>query len=578
MSLIKKSKFRKMCLFIALVPFLSGVTCPDAYSEIAPAQESPVIAASAVKQPLPSSGNVTVNFKDVDINTVLQYLSEVSGIDIVPSPEVTGTVTMRLRDKPWQVALDVVTRNRGYVYSRDDEQGIIRVLPKSKLEDEAPVSEVIYLNYIQPPSGETFKLVTGEGQQAPLPREQDIEKNPLLMAVNKILVGNEKAMYIPSSNALIVTAIPSRIGEVKKLVAKLDKRTPQIMLETKVIEIILDKNDQFGIDWNMVVSAAGARRPTTFPFTNTGLLESLPGGQRKFFPTQSSGNFNDTAFPQLNAATFFDPSAAATAGAMFAYGTLDFSQFTAVLRMIDNRDDSKIISSPRVTTLNNQPAVIKVTNNVYLQKQVKTTDTATLVTVEFEEEPRETGVILQVIPHVNENGEITVDLKPEVSTVPQFEELQVNGVQNTIAMTFNSREADTRVMVKDGETIFIGGLISEDIQQEDHKVPVLGDLFGWMPLVGSTVKYKQDNIVKREIVFFVTVHLVGEGKDTIVKSGSRQVYGEYYQTGSDEKADKNEPVLKAGVVKSTQTRVDVPVEAVPVEKKKKAFWDFTKKD
>jgi len=95
---------------------------------------------------LPGDGNITVNFKEVDIKTVLSYLSEISGVDIVPTPGVEGLVTMRLRDKPWLVALDIVTRNHGYTYSQ--EQDIIRVMPRSMLQTESAITEVIPLNYI----------------------------------------------------------------------------------------------------------------------------------------------------------------------------------------------------------------------------------------------------------------------------------------------------------------------------------------------------------------------------------------------------------------------------------------------
>ena len=574
-------RIKEMVITKALILFLSfflavGLTAPYAFSDVSAVQNLSV-GASSSSQVLPDSGNVTVNFKDVDITTVLHYLSEVSGIDIVPSPEVTGTVTMRLRDKPWAVALDVVTRNRGYVYSIDDEKGIIRVMPKAKLEDEEPISEVIFLNYITPGQESLMTIAERKNSIEKTSLQDYYEAKGLFGAIKQILSKNETVTYLKNSNALVVTAIPARIQKVKKLIAKIDKKTPQIMLETKIIEVSLDKNDQFGIDWNMVIEASGSRRPTTFPFTNAGLFPMLPGGaQRNFLPVNSGGDFNDTAFPQIDVTSLFDPTALATSGAMFAYGTLDFSQFSAVLRLIDEMDNTNIISSPRVTTLNNQLATIKVTNNFYLQKSIDSTDTARTITVEFETKARETGVILEVIPHVNEKNEITVDLHPSVSTVPTFEELEVSGAQNTVAMTFNSREAETQVMVNDGETIFIGGLISETTTAQEHKVPILGDLFGWIPVVGSAVKYNQDNVDKTEIVFFVTVHLIGDVADTINKSGSDNVYDKYCTGDNYHSNDK--PVVKTGVLTSNSDTAEIPVDPFIVETKKKAFWDFRKKN
>ncbi|MBU1083805.1 MAG: hypothetical protein ABIG55_00395 [Candidatus Omnitrophota bacterium] len=517
-------------------------------------------AAEGMIQKLPSSGNISVNFKDVDIKTVLHYLSEISGVDIVPSPGVEGAVTMRLRDKPWVVALDIVTRNYGYVYSRDDEEGIIRVMPKDVLQTEEPVTVVIPLNYMV--------------QEGSSEKDQSIKQ--LLDAINSVIVSvaGEKATFLASANAIVVTAIPARISSIKDMVGRIDKKTPQIMLEAKVIEVTLDKTDEFGVDWNAVVSAAGARRPVTFPFSNNGIFKWLPGTQREFYPEINRGQA-DTNFPQVYNSDDdgIDVTAAAVANSIFSYGTLDFSQFTAVLRMLDERDDTEILSSPRVTTLNNQAAVIRVVNNVFLQKSQSTGDTGTLVTVEFESVPRQVGVILEVTPHVNDNNEVTVDLHPQVSSNLAFTELEVSNSQNTVAMQYQSREADTQVMVRDGETIFIGGLISETLSKEDHKFPILGDVLGWIPYVGGLVKYKQDNKEKTEVVFFVTVHIIRDGRDTLNFPGTKAQYDKHYPgQGSAENG-----AVKKGKIKVSKEKAEVYGRTSSAEgDKKKALFDFRK--
>ncbi|MFH1310338.1 MAG: hypothetical protein ABIH85_06650, partial [Candidatus Omnitrophota bacterium] len=519
-----------------------------------------------LSQPLPKSGNITVNFKDVDIQTVLHYLSEVSGLDIVPSPGVEGTVTMRLRDKPWEVALDIVTRNYSYAYTKDDEKGIIRVMPKASLQGEEPITAVIPLNYIIESTDESYSGDDeDEGSQSP---DQNITQ--LMKAINSVIFpqSGEQATFLPTVNSIVVTAIPARVGAIKDMLAKIDKKTPQIMLEAKIVEVTLDRNDQFGIDWNAVVSASGANRPTTFPFRNDGTLNFLPSKQTNYYPaTTSDGtSLNGMSnFPivdafsavgqRINPGTFTTTLNAAN---VFSFGSLNFSQFSATLRMIDERDDTKILSSPRITTLNNQPAVIKVISNVFLQKQQTSTDTASVVTVEFEKDPREIGVILKVTPHINEVGEIMVNLNPQVSSELAFEELSVSGSTNTVAMTYNSREADTQVMVKDGETIFIGGLITETKAKEDHKLPILGDVFGGIPLVGELFKYRQDNVDKTEVVFFITVNILDEDKESIKKSELHsRLYREYYLDQTEDQKEKKRPALKKGKLRSSRKKVEV---------------------
>ncbi|MGB3113933.1 MAG: secretin and TonB N-terminal domain-containing protein, partial [Candidatus Omnitrophota bacterium] len=529
-------------LSVLLALFFSCmVLLPDSLAQVemdmdTSASETTAVIPEEVKPPLPKPGNVTVNFKDVGIKTVLLYLSEVSGVDIVPSPGVEGNVTMRLRDKPWELALDIVTRNYGYVYSR--EENIIRVIPKGKLQTEEPLTEVIPLNYVT----STYE---GTGQNV----------DRLMEAINSVLVADtgEKATFLPNANAIVVTAIPSRVGTVREMVAKIDKKTPQIMLEARVLEITLDKTDQFGIDWNAVITTAGARRPTTLPFTGAGVLPFLPGEeQRKYLPLSGTAPNYVSDFVHLGV-QLVDPTAstvATNALNLFSYGTLDFSQLSATLRLINEWDDTNIISAPRITTLNNQTAFIKVITNLFLQKQQKASDTATTITVEFETKAREVGVTLKVTPHVNDKGEISVNLEPEVSSDITFPTITVAGNQETQALRYNTRSAQTQVMVDDGETIFIGGLISETRTKQDHKLPILGDLFGGIPVIGNVFKYEQDNVDKTEVVFFVTVHIIKDGAYSIKKSKTEEEFKKHFPEKADILKDEAEemkvPVVKQG--------------------------------
>ena len=604
----KNSKMYNKCFRLLCVVVISvfqfqtlGFSQMESATVAAPqtVEASPVV--EEIKKTLPGFGNVTVNFKEVDILTVLRYLSEVSAIDIVPSPGVEGSVTMRLRNKPWEVALDIVTRNYGYAYSREGD--IIRVIPKGQLNAETPITEVILLNHII----QDIELIRAEDTESASGNVEVEEKkdslNELISAINTILdkKRGENATYISGSNALVITAIPSRINSIRKMIEKLDKKTPQILLDAKVIEIQLDKDERLGVDWNAIISASGARRPISFPFTNSGVLPFLPSEQRKFMPnttydgvTMTGGSdfpivdaFSDTG-QMINPTTY---TSEANTENLFSYGTLDFSTFSATLAMIDQRDGSEILSCPRITTLNNQKATIKVVDKIMLQKTQQTTQTAGIVTVEFEteDEAREVGVKLTIMPHVNANGEIIVNLMPEVSTNSGFDLLSVGtSTTATLSLTFNSREANTRVRVNDGETIFIGGLIRETVTTEESKLPFFGDILGGIPFLGRAFKYNSDNTVKTEIVFFVTVHLLkDDNKSSFEKSGTVE-FLEYYGNVTDEnmlanKEPKERPldpnIVKQGKMKNKEEEIIIEVETENKndKKEKKPFFDFRKK-
>ncbi len=575
---------RKTLTVIVAVIFAFFSVCVDCLAQMDMGAEA---AVATVKQALPATGNVTVNFKDVDIKTVLHYLSEVSGVDIVPSPGVDASITMRLRDKPWEVALDIVTRNYGYVYSSDDERGIIRVMPKSQLRDEEPITEVIPLNHM---IREIELSKEEEGEEVIVQAKQESILQ-LLMAINSILdiKKGERASYISGANSIVVTAIPARITEVKNMVTKIDKKSPQVILDCKVIEITLTDDERFGIDWNAVITAAGAARPTTFPFSASGAIPWMSSyAQNKFYP-DADRDGGGTKFPYYDTGTLVNPMTVVPSdSALFTYGTLDFSQFTATLSLIEDRTDTEVLSAPRITTLNNQKATIKVVEKIMLQKTQETTQTAGIVTVEFEKESeaREVGVILTVIPHVNEEGDISVNLLPEVSNRQGtgFETIPVGGTNNAIALTFNSREANTIVRVRDGETIFLGGLIRENSTIRENKLPILGDLFGDIPIIGNTFKYDQETLEKTEVVFFITVHIVKDGIDSIKDSRTETYYNKFIVKGESAgpggempKGDKH--ILQKEELKETTKTVEVYVDPVAEEPKKeyKPFLDFRNK-
>ncbi|MEA3489209.1 MAG: secretin and TonB N-terminal domain-containing protein [Candidatus Omnitrophota bacterium] len=577
---------RKILIIVILVIFGSFSLSALSFGqmEAAPAGTSGAdIVKQDIKQPLPKPGNVTVNFKDVDIKTVLHYLSEVSNVDIVPSPGVEAKVTMRLRDKPWLTALDIVTRNYGYTYSREGD--IIRVIPRGQLQTEEPVTEVIPLNNII----REIELEKEEEGDEITVRKKDESIQQLMSAISYIIdTGRgERATYISSVNSVIVTAIPAHISQIKDMVAEIDKRTPQIILDTKIVEILLDEDERFGVDWQTIISAAGARRPITFPFTGAGLLTWLPSGlQRQFFPSYNLevDTVEGQRFPYLNPVPFMDPTAvpAGQGNSIFSFGTLDFTTFQATLSLLEQRGDTEILSSPRITTLNNQKATIKVIEKIMLQQSIESTESARTVTIEYESEDdaREVGVKMMVIPHVNEEGDISVNLLPEVSNNEGFSVMTIAGQaqQGTTALTFSSREANTIIRVKDGETIYLGGLIRKRLVKTDNRFPILGDLLGDIPVLGNAFKYEAQQLERTEVVFFVTVYLVKDGMDSIRKSQTVPEYNKFFTEQEKKFNPSSVPVMRTGKMKVTEEQVEVPVSDTASVKKKgyKPFLDFRK--
>ena len=445
-------------------------------------------------QPL-DPGNITVNFKGADIRTVLSYISEVSGVDIVPAPDVKGVIDLKLTNKPWKTALDIILRNYGFAYEREGD--IIRVVTVDNLKMEELATQTLSLNY-----GKSKDVVA---------------------SIKDIVSDRGKVMYDDRTNIVLVTDIPTNIYKIGQVIEKLDKQTPQVLIEARIIETVLDDTEKLGIDWNVKISVAGAKRPTTMPFEYfKPPFTSKEDAGNAYFPQVQTANPVSTTtgtiagttsettaseFPQASGpgAVFAFPFAPTD---QFTFGTLDFSEFSAVLEMIKSRSNTDIVSNPRIATLNNSQALINVGQTLNLPKYERNSTTGKMEITGYD--AKDLGIILTVTPHINEKNEIVVDLAPVISDLLRYDTLdKASGI---VAPVFATRQAKTQIMIRDGDTIFIGGLIKENDVNVKRKLPFLGDLLGDIPYLGLAFTKKETIKQKTELIFFITVNIMTTSK------------------------------------------------------------------
>ena len=443
-----------------------------------------------------AQGNVTINFKGADIRTVLSYISEVAGVDIIAAPDVKGVIDLKLTDKPWKVALDIIVRNYGFAYERDGN--IIRVVTLDKLKQEEVMTQVVSLNY---------------------GKAKDIAD-----AIEDMVGERGSVMYDDRTNMVIVTDIPTSVYKIGQIIQKLDRETDQVLIEARVLETVLSDDERMGIDWNIKIAASGAKRPITFPFdyfdvdsktldrfsplvqtgtdTNTQTAGGASGSTTSgAYPDGADGIGNRSkGFPYVDLAQEMFKSS-------FTFGTLDFSQFRAVLEMLKHRSDTNIVSNPRIATLNNNPAYIIVGQTINLPTYERNSSSGRMEVSGYE--AKDIGIKLKVTPHINEKGEITTDITPEISDFLRYDTLDAS--QGIVAPVFSSRQANTSVRIRDGETIFIGGMIKENIVDIKKPIPFIGDLLQDMPGLGLLVSKKEKMKQKTELIFFITVRLIKPG-------------------------------------------------------------------
>jgi type IV pilus assembly protein PilQ len=404
---------------------------------------------------------LTVDFKDADIHNVLRTLAYKGNVNIVSGPEVSGVVTMRLSDVPWEKALEMILRTYGLAYEKD--RNIIRVTTLERLKSENLTTKVYGLNY------SNAAVVGG--------------------AIKDILSDRGKVGMDERTNQLVVTDIPTTLNKVEEVIGRLDRKTKQVIIEAKILETSLSDNEALGIDWTVRIAATGSKRPTTAPFDRVSFDSNL----QKYLPLPQPTGAVET-FPVLS-----KPSFPFTGVENFLFGTLDFSQFQVLIELLKNRSDTKVLSYPRVATLDNQEAQILVGTNYPIPIYEWSTETKTRQISGYYSE--QIGIKLRVTPHINEEDYVSLKVHPEVSAITGYV-----GPDNERPVT-STREADTNVMLKDGQTIVIGGLVSENKIDIVHKVPLLGDI----PVAGWLFKKKAKELSRTELLVFLTPHIVKDG-------------------------------------------------------------------
>lgn len=410
------------------------------------------LAAGICVSAIPESQPISMDFQNADIRTVLRSFSVYSDKNIIAGPEVEGPVTVQLEDVPWRKALDVVLRANGYAAM--EEEGVIRV----GLWDQF-LNEDIKLNEAERKREDLIPLTTrivgvsfARADEMILPLEGILSRRGMLEVDDR-------------TNSVIVSDIPARVDEVASLVRKLDSQTPQVEITAKLVDLDARVTRELGIKW----SAEGV---------------NVPGVQGEFNGVVDvTGQMEATTTTQQ---TVSQPKAELEIGKVIGPN----GSFEATINALERENKATIISNPTITTLNNREATIIVGKKIPLIVSDEAGNPITQLTT--------VGIQMRVVPHVNsETGEITMDLHPEVSDLSSQATVQ-GGI---IIVT---SEADTRVMVQNGETAVIGGLIRDNDSIYESGIPVLRRL----PLVGRFFGSKSKVNEKRELLIFVTPKIV----------------------------------------------------------------------
>lgn len=288
------------------------------------------------------------------------------------------------------------------------------------------------------------------------------------------------------TNKIVITDLPEKIADVSRVIAAYDEPSRQVLIEAKIVQVALNDEYKMGINWQLILNSVWVSR--IFGVDTIDLTLS------QVFSTLSEIGTTDTD-PFDNSVRASSPG-----GRSLVTGTLqEGHDFDAVINALKVAGKTNLLSSPRITAVNNQEARIQVgTREAFVTNTVVQSDTAatTAENVTF----IDVGILLTVTPTIGEDNYITLKIKPEVSSVERTL-TTAEGNQIPIVAT---QEAETTVMVKDGATIIMGGLIQDQQQKTTSKIPILGSI----PILGVPFRQEHNVIKKNELVIFITPHLV----------------------------------------------------------------------
>jgi type IV pilus assembly protein PilQ len=439
-------------------------------------------ANAAEDKPVYTGERLTLNFQDIETRAVLQLLADASGQNIVVSDSVSGNVTLRLQNVPWDQALDIVLRTKGLDKRRQDN--VIIVAPQAELaaREKAELAAKKDVNELSPLRSEYLQVNYAKAaDMAALIKGQS---NSLLSQRGSVAVDER-------TNTLLLQDIPDRLADVRRLVATLDIPVRQVLIEARIVIVNNDFERQIGAVFGWTnVQKNGSSGLVTTTGTAAGTDGIITAGQG----SPLNGNTNITG---TNAANRYNVNlpVGSPAGS-FALGILG-NNFIVDLELdaAQSETQADIISSPRVITANQKKATIE--QGVEIPYQQSASSGAT--TIQF----KKAVLSLDVTPQITPDNRIILDLDIRDDAVGTI--VVASGGVNVPSIT--TREIATQVLVNDGQTVVLGGILSTTNREDDTKVPYLGDI----PILGHLFKTTDHTDDKDELMIFITPKIVREG-------------------------------------------------------------------
>ncbi|MGB9891703.1 type IV pilus secretin PilQ [Thermodesulfovibrio yellowstonii] len=427
----------------------------------------------SIETSMPKAGNeektISLDLQDADIVGVFRLLGDIGGYNIVIHPDVKGKVTLKLINVPWQQAVDVICKT--FQLEKTFEGNIIRIAPVKIFQEEKK---------LEAETKDLFKKAEDEQIRIFVLKYASVDKVKGTIEAAKILSPKGTISTDERTRTVIIRDIPSVLGHIARLVADLDKPTRQILLEARIIEMSSSFSKSLGFEWGIqwyppgtrttIVGSVGAAAGSS--------ASSVPGGTAPLAINLPASTGNVTS-----------PTTA------FTIGYLNPSQTIALdlrISALQQSGKGKVISNPKVITLDNQKAkIVQGASIPYGEKDVQSGQISTKF--------KDVAITVEATPHLIDDKSMLLDVSVIKEDLVEF--VNIGGVY---APRTTKIEGNTKVSLKDGETLVIGGIYKKTDSMTESKVPGLGDV----PLLGELFKSRGRDETLYEVMIFVTPRIL----------------------------------------------------------------------
>lgn len=451
---------------VATIKWIATISWVVGFSHIlAHAQQTPVASPPPVSVASLESRNAAERFSfkavDLEIKQALALFAESNGLNIIPNQDIQGSVTVSFTDLPLDLAMEALLDAHGYYFTKDND--LIRVR-----NFQTRIFNIDYINTVRTGAGSNDVQFSSRGGTDQQGSSMSVSANSTIDFWQTVrdqlesMVSPEGSYTVNSLAGVVsVTERYARMGQIASVLERVSKSVVrQVELEVEIYEVSISESEQLGIDWDVVSNSLASEFSGRLTVPSSAVSSGFEGNTLVIEHSPNDNRF--------------------------------------IIEALQQQGDLKVLSKPKLRTLNNQPAVIRVGQDlpVFRQTVTQAPGDPPLISIEEEIVNITIGTVLSITPQISLDGMITLDVSPAVSRLIRNE---ISAVTGASAPVIDVRQASSIVRVQSGSTVILGGLVQTQDNSVIRKIPFFGDI----PLVGKAFRGHRETTVNNELVIIL---------------------------------------------------------------------------